>query len=92
MSTDLKRWSRQTYSLIDFLGDCGGLKDCLVGLGAIFIAPFASFNLRATLLSELFVVRNDKAGGYTNFQKGILGGVERGQKIKHITEKFRHIN
>ena len=90
MSPDVQHWSRQTYSFLDFLGDLGGLKDGLIALGAVFIGPIAAFNLKATLLSELFYVRNDEAGGYTYFQSGIAGGVERGRKIKHMTERFRH--
>ena len=59
LSPDIVQWNRQTYSFLDFLGDIGGLKDGLVLLGAIIISHSTAFNLKATLLAELFYLRND---------------------------------
>ena len=50
--------------MLDFLGDIGGLKDGLVFLGAILISKITAFNLKATLLSELFYLPNDETGCY----------------------------
>ena len=42
----LRQINRQTYSLLDWLGDCGGLMDALFLIAEILVAPFASFALR----------------------------------------------
>ena len=91
MNPDEKHWSRQTYSLLDFLGDLGGLQDALFVLGLVVTGPFAAFNMQATLLSEFFYVRKDAAGRYTGVHSDIRGGVERGRKLELMTEKLRHI-
>ena len=45
MSLDHNQWSRQTYSILDWLGDCGGLFDALILLSTPFIAPFSLYAL-----------------------------------------------
>ena len=45
MSLESQIYSRQTYSLLDYLGDLGGLADALLKLGALIVAPFATFGL-----------------------------------------------
>ena len=45
---------RQTYSMLDFLGDIGGLFDGLRYIFQIIIAPIVAFNWKAELLSALF--------------------------------------
>ena len=62
---DIQHWNRQTYSILDFVGDIGGLKDGLVLLGVIIIGKLSSFNLKAMLTSELFYLRDDDAGCYS---------------------------
>ena len=54
MSQDLITWNRQTYSMLDFIGDLGGLFDGLKYACAIIIAPFSTFSLRSLLLTTLF--------------------------------------
>ena len=51
---DLKNYSRETYSFLDWLGDLGGLIDILLILAKYIVAPFASYRLQAALLSSLF--------------------------------------
>ena len=46
-------FNRQTYSLLDWLGDCGGLFDALYLFLKVILAPVTTFNMRATLLSKL---------------------------------------
>ena len=41
---------RQTYSLLDLLGDVGGLFDALKLIGGVLMFPFVQFSLRMTLL------------------------------------------
>ena len=48
------QWNRQTYSVLDFLGDLGGLLDALRLIGEAFIAPFSQFALKVTLMASVF--------------------------------------
>ena len=45
----MKRTNRQTYSLLDWIGDIGGLHDGLNALGALISAPMAAFALKTRL-------------------------------------------
>ena len=45
---------RQTYSFLEWLGDIGGLYDALRIIGALLLAPFSAFQLKAQLLSSVF--------------------------------------
>ena len=46
--------NRETYSLLDWMGDCGGLFDALVLIIGFFVGPVAMFSMQATLLSSFF--------------------------------------
>ena len=46
--------NRETYSLLDWMGDCGGLFDALVMVIGFFVGPLAMFSMQATLLSSFF--------------------------------------
>ena len=46
--------NRQTYSVLDWLGDIGGLNGILLTIAEISIAPFASFELSRYLLLNFF--------------------------------------
>ena len=46
--------SRQSYSLLDWLGDLGGLFDALAIILGAFVAPVAAFSLKATILTKFF--------------------------------------
>ena len=54
LSLDKLVVNRETYSLLDWLGDLGGLFDALKLLCAFLISPISGFTLRATLMSYLF--------------------------------------
>ena len=54
ISLDLMNWSRSTYSLLDWLGDLGGLFESLSYICAVFIQPSTVFTLRTSLLTSLF--------------------------------------
>ena len=45
---------RSTYSLLDWLGDVGGLFDGLILMTRWFVSPLVVFALRAKLLSQIF--------------------------------------
>ena len=46
--------SRDTYALLDYLGDLGGLFDALFFIFSSIAAPVATFNMKATILSHFF--------------------------------------
>lgn len=54
MSLDLMSWSRSTYSILDWLGDLGGLFDMLRYFGTMIAAPLSTFALQTTLLTSIF--------------------------------------
>ena len=54
MSLDVMNWNRQTYSLLDWLGDLGGLLDILLHMGHIIVFPISSFTLKQLLMSSFF--------------------------------------
>ena len=54
LSTDLQVVQRKTYSLLEWLGDIGGLFDALKYLGLLLILPFRTFTLKVELLSSIF--------------------------------------
>ncbi len=47
--------NRQTYSLLDWLGDMGGLFDALRYTCYWIVSPIASFALQSTIMSKLFL-------------------------------------
>ena len=47
-------WSRQTYSLLDFLGDLGGLFDALKLIVANLLRPLAGFALNLSVISGVY--------------------------------------
>ena len=50
-------FNRQTYSLLEWLGDLGGLFDAFYLLCNVLVTPIAAFNMQATLMSNLVRVR-----------------------------------
>ena len=54
VSPDLIVIERQTYSLLEWLGDVGGLFDALIIIGGYIVGPISAFTLKATLLSRIF--------------------------------------
>jgi hypothetical protein len=45
---------RQTYSLLEWLGDVGGLFDMLSLIGGSLVAPLTAFALKSELLTQTF--------------------------------------
>ena len=50
--------NRQTYGLLDWLSDIGGLVDAFYLIGQLFVSPVVTFALRARLLSSVFRYRD----------------------------------
>ena len=54
--------TRQTYSILDWLGDMGGLFDALYLIGMIILAPISNFALKTELLTSMFRFRGSEEG------------------------------
>ena len=50
-SQDLSMIERETYGVLEWLGDIGGLTDALIGIGKVFITPFSAFVLNSKILT-----------------------------------------
>ena len=51
---DVTAFSRQTYGLLDLLGDCGGLLDALKMISQFILLPVVNWTYKWTLASILF--------------------------------------
>ena len=60
MDTDVMNWSRQTYSLLDWLGDIGGLYGMICSLASLMVYPMAKFGLETALMSSFFRFRQSQ--------------------------------
>ena len=47
-------FNRETYGILEWLGDIGGLTDALILIGKFLLLPFNTFNLSSFLLQNLF--------------------------------------
>ena len=52
---------RETYDVLSWLGDIGGLTDALRILAQLLLRPFTSFHFASFLLSKLFLAKPDKS-------------------------------
>ena len=60
LNFDLNAYSRNTYSLLQWFGDLGGLNEALQFMGSVMVSGFASFNSGSFLISRLFIQSNLK--------------------------------
>lgn len=54
LNQDLHVINRQTYSLLDWLGDIGGLTDALLIIGKLILLPYTKFKYGAFILTRFF--------------------------------------
>lgn len=45
LSLDRQRYSRETYSFLDWLGDIGGLYGILLSIGGLIVKPLSNYAL-----------------------------------------------
>ena len=45
---------RESYSVLEWLGDIGGLLDALQYIGHFLVGPIATYSLKTLLLSSIF--------------------------------------
>ena len=69
MSPDFLTIERQTYSLLDYLGDLGGLNDALFAIVKTLISPISAFALHSTILTNYFRFRKSKNAAGNDYQK-----------------------
>ena len=50
----VRNYQRAVYSVLDYVGDVGGLLDGLKLIASALIAPFSSYNFITLLLEKLF--------------------------------------
>ena len=51
---EMQVWNRQTYSVLDFLGDLGGLYDALRLICSILVVPISAISLKVSIMTSLF--------------------------------------
>jgi len=54
LNPDAINYERETYNILDWLGDIGGLFDALRIIFGLLVAPVASYALRVSLVSTIF--------------------------------------
>ena len=56
LSTDMQVTERRAYSILEWLGDVGGLLDALRYIGYYLITPITAFKMRVALLTQSFCI------------------------------------
>ena len=54
VSPDMQVTERRAYSLLEWLGDVGGLLEALRNIGTFLITPITAYLMRVALLTENF--------------------------------------
>ena len=57
LNYDLELISRETYDILEYLGDLGGFMEAITVLGGIIMAPFMAFTYNNMLASLLFMYK-----------------------------------
>ena len=57
---------RQTYSLLEWIGDIGGFYDGLKIIASFFVTPIATSALNSQLLAQYFKLENNGAVNESN--------------------------
>ena len=75
---DIIHHSRQTYSLLDLLGDCGGLLEILRMICSALLTPFVNFSFSMTLASTFFrMKKSPDSKKYSNTDVSDISATER---------------
>ena len=59
LSPDIGRNDRETYDLLSYLGDLGGLVEILRLLLGVFAIPFSSMRMQALITNRIYHVSQD---------------------------------
>ena len=80
-------WTRQTYGLLDFLGDLGGLYGLLTSIAGVLLTPFISFTLQSSIMSSIFRIRNQT---YDESKKAKIHTVVNTQRAVKYSLGYNH--
>ena len=47
---------RKAYTILDFLGDLGGIQDVIIGVFGIFIFPISNFKFYIEVIQKLYLI------------------------------------
>ena len=92
MSLDLVTWERSTYSLLDYLGDLGGLFDALWYIARFIVKPFSAVTLYATMLTSFFRLHEKGPAKEDKTQDGSSDKSQEHelvQKKRHMVDELR---
>lgn len=82
-SLDQKVINRQTYSLLDFMGDMGGLNDTLSLLGMLIVLPFVSAQIDLEILNSMFMFKPASGQSGAKIHTGVQ---EAGKSRRHLAQ------
>ena len=92
LDQDLRVINRQTYSLLDWLGDSGSLLDAIFFIAEMLLAPIMTFALNQTLVASLIFFTEsrskdkNKKGGAAN--KSVGGDFPGKKQLRRMKEEF----
>ena len=75
-----ERW---VYTLMDLMGDLGGVMDVLIFIGGIFISPYSEFNFNMTVIENLYKVKTPASKWRSNSVSG-----PNDKKYNHMNQKI----
>ena len=75
LTSDINKIERQTYDLLDYLGDIGGLIEIIYYGTRAMIFPFAAMRMKALLVTRLYHLSASTKGVATNLKKLHMSGL-----------------
>ena len=73
LSPDIGRNDRETYDLLSYLGDLGGLIEILRMLLRLFAVPFSTLRMQALLTNRLYHVSQDTRDIVEKIKEATIG-------------------
>lgn len=82
---NLRKFQRQTYSILDWLGDIGGLYDSLFIILSFALSPVAAFKLQQTMLTKLFrVIKSNLDLKLSEYETELMQSITNANGILYI--------
>ena len=81
---------RKTYSLLELLGDIGGLLDGLKLIGFLLVSPIASFALKVKLMAGDFKLVGAKGPIFTGIFKFPCAFTREQRRYSKLMKKAEH--
>ena len=75
LTADINKIERQTYDLLDYLGDIGGLIEIIYYSTRALIMPFAAMRIKALLVNRLYHLSVSTKQVATDLKKLHLSGL-----------------